>query len=72
MSEFRLKSFFVCFLKANEISEITKILKLNRNGILIVFAMKAETTKNKIIKQYNAKDHYKTQSILRGIIFGIV
>ena len=72
MSEFRLKSFFICFLKSNEISEITKILKINRNGILIVFAMKAETTKNKAIKQYNTKDHYKTKSILRGIIFGIV
>ena len=34
--------------------------------------MKAETTKNKAIKQYNTKDHYKTKSILRGIIFGIV
>ena len=69
MFEFRLKSFFVCFLKA---SEITKIFKLNRNGILIVFAMKAETTKNKTTKQYNAKDHYKTKNILRGMIFGIV
>ena len=34
--------------------------------------MKAETTKNKAIKQYHTKDHYKTKSILRGIIFGIV
>ena len=34
--------------------------------------MKAETTKNKAIKQYNTKDHYKTKSILRGIILGIV
>ena len=34
--------------------------------------MKAETTKNKAIKQYNTKDHYKTKSILRRIILGIV
>ena len=34
--------------------------------------MKAEATKNKTIKQYNRKGHYKTKSIIRRIIFGIV
>ena len=34
--------------------------------------MKAEATKNKTIKQYNTKGHYKTKSIIRRIIFGVV
>lgn len=45
---------------------------LNKNGILNMFTMKAEATKNKTIKQYNTKGHYKTKSIIRRIIFGVV
>ena len=37
-----------------------------------MFTMKAEATKNKTIKQYNRKGHYKTKSIIRRIIFGVV
>lgn len=46
--------------------------KIERNGILNMFTMKAEATRNKTIKQYNTKGHYKTKSIIRRIIFGVV